>query len=413
MSKKGKSLVDALVFHQAKEAVDRITKIPEKEDNKKDHDHIRIISISDKDRESIGAESEQDQNKNTKRSDMEQISIPSVPDKEHKKISPKEQQHITVPETTKNIIKGAASVSLSKSQSDVYLWLSDRGLKGEFNKPEIQQTLSMPYITVRKAIAKFELLGIIELKYDKCLKTYDYSLNPKVNIKFSKNSRIIAGSDQNHDNIGSEPLNSSSSLLNKTTANSKIEKILNDHPEFGYWRQKGLTKKQIEEWIKVAGCDLESMIKYLCYCRYEMVDLGVEESKPVKKVYDWFFRIIEKTGHYPKPKGYRSYEEKEIERQKNILEEKQKHLSELQELREKEKVIERDIQFEKMLKDSKSELHKRILGMLNNYSRKLKPNSTGFIRSMRIAFDEYMDKEEQKEFEEFRSVVDAGKKADS
>lgn len=130
-------------------------------------------------------------------------------------------------------------------------------------------------------------------------------------------------------------------------------------------------------------------------------------------MYDWFFRIIEKTGHYPKPKGYRSYEEKEIERQKNILEEKQKHLSELQELREKEKVIERDIQFEKMLKDSKSELHKLILGMLNNYSRKLKPNSTGFIRSMRIAFDEYMDKEEQKEFEEFRSVVDAGKKADS
>jgi len=89
MSKKGKSLVDALVFHQAKEAVDRITNIPEKEDNKKDHDHIRIISLSDKDRESIGAESEQDQNKNTKRSDMEQISIPSVPDKEHKKISPK------------------------------------------------------------------------------------------------------------------------------------------------------------------------------------------------------------------------------------------------------------------------------------------------------------------------------------
>ena len=35
MSKKGKSLVDALVFHQAKEAVDRITKIPEKDDNYK------------------------------------------------------------------------------------------------------------------------------------------------------------------------------------------------------------------------------------------------------------------------------------------------------------------------------------------------------------------------------------------
>jgi hypothetical protein len=76
-------------------------------------------------------------------------------------------------------------------------------------------------------------------------------------------------------------------------------------------------------------------------------------------------------------------------------------------------VIERDLQFEKMLKDPESEIHKRVLGMLNNYSRKLKPNSKGFIRSMRIAFDECMDKEEQKEFEELRSVVDTEKKADS
>jgi hypothetical protein len=413
MSKKGKSLVDSLVFHKAKEAVDRITKIPEKEDNIKDQEHIRIISISDKNKDRTGAGLEQDQNKTTKRSDMEQISITSVPDKEHHKISTKEQNHITVPESKKNINKGAVSVSLSKSQSDVYLWFSDRGLKGEFNKPEIQHSLSMPYITVRKAIAKLEVPGIITLKYDKCLKTYEYSLNPKINIKFSKKSRIISGLYQDQNNIGAEPPISSSSLLNKTTTKSKIETILGENPELGYWRQKGLTKKQIEEWIKVAGCNLENMIKYLCYCRFEMVDMGVEESKPVKKVYDWFFRIIEKTGHYPKPKGYRSYEEKEIERQKNFLEEKQKHLSELRELREKEKVIERDLQFEKMLKDPESEIHKRVLGMLNNYSRKLKPNSKGFIRSMRIAFDECMDKEEQKEFEELRSVVDTEKKADS
>jgi hypothetical protein len=411
MSKKGKSLVDSLVFHRAKDAVDRVTKAPNKEDNIKDQDHIRIVSISDKDRDSIIAESHQDNNKITEKSDKDQINIPFVSDKEHHKISSKDHSDINIPKDKKNITNGAVSVSLSKTQSDVYLWFSDRGLNGEFNKPEIQHSLSMPYITVRKAISKLEILGILELEYDKCLKTYDYSLNSKVNIKFSKKSRIISGSNQDQDNMGADSLISSSSLINKTTTKNEIEKILTENPELGYWRQKGLTKKQIEEWMKVAGCDLESIIKYLGYCRFEMVDLGVEESKPVNKVHDWFFRIIEKAGHYPKPKGYRSYEEKEIERRKNIFEEKQNHLSELQELREREMVIERDIQFEEMLQNPKSELHKRIFGMLNDYSRKLKPNTKGYIRSMRIAFDEYIDKKEQKKFEDSRSVVDAEKKA--
>jgi len=183
MSKKGKSLVDSLVFNQAKKAVDRVTRIPKKDG--KNSDHIRIISGS-----------EQDQDNITKGHDTEQIHIMSVSPKEQYKVSPKDQYCITIPETGKSITKGTTSISLSKSQSDVYLWFSDKGIKGEFNKPEIQHSLSMPYITVRKAIVRLEMLDIIKLKYDKCLKSYEYSLNPKVNIKLSKKSRIISLKEQ-------------------------------------------------------------------------------------------------------------------------------------------------------------------------------------------------------------------------
>ena len=56
-------MVYSIVFQQEKEAIDRFTKIPEKDDNIKEQDHIRIISIPDKDRISIGAGTEQNQNK--------------------------------------------------------------------------------------------------------------------------------------------------------------------------------------------------------------------------------------------------------------------------------------------------------------------------------------------------------------
>ena len=56
MTKKGRSLVDSFVFHKAKEAVDHVTKPPEKE-----QDHIKIISGSEQEHNNIikGADKEQ------------------------------------------------------------------------------------------------------------------------------------------------------------------------------------------------------------------------------------------------------------------------------------------------------------------------------------------------------------------
>ena len=182
------------------------------------------------------------------------------------------------------------------------------------------------------------------------------------------------------------PFNSSSSL--KKTTTKKIELILNNHPEFGYWRQKGLSPKQIEQWIKTTNfCSVETMIQYLCYCRFEMVDLGVEESKPIKNVFNWFFKIIEKAGGYPKPKDYKSHEEKQLETEREIVAQRKKEAQEAKELYQAKIEAEQDKKFWNMMNDPGSDIYKQCFDCLNPFAKKQHTTGKGFEMSMRATFD--------------------------
>jgi len=179
----------------------------------------------------------------------------------------------------------------------------------------------------------------------------------------------------------------SSSLYIETTTIKKIEIALNNHPEFGYWRQKGLTSKQIEQWIKTTNCSVEIIIQYLCYCRFEMVDLGVEESKPIKNVFNWFFKIIEKIGSYPKPKGYKSHEEKQLEVEREIVTQRKKEAQEAKELYQGKIEAEQDKKFWNMINDPGSDIYKQCFDALNSFAKKQPTTGKGFEMSMRAAFN--------------------------
>jgi hypothetical protein len=249
----------------------------------------------------------------------------------------------------------------------------------------------MPYITVRKAINKLEVIGIIELSYDSCQKIYEYKINKNKRLKLAKNINTISGSYQDQSNIGSQSLISSSSINNTTTNETK--KILLNHPELGYWRQKGLNAKQMTDWMKVAGCSYESIIQYLCYCRFEMVDKNLENTKPVENVFNWFFKILEKTGSYPKPKDYKSFKEKQLEQDRQIAEHKEKEAQEVKELYRRKLKAERDKEFWKMMDDEGCELFKICFERLNEFQKKRK-KGRGFEMSMRKVFDDFMDGDE-------------------
>jgi hypothetical protein len=200
---------------------------------------------------------------------------------------------------------------------------------------------------------------------------------------------------------------SSSSYINNKTTTTKSEfhnstnddlaaiaQVLATHPELGYWRQKKLTPQQIKKWMELTGASLESMIQSLCHCRFEMVEMDLEQQREIKNVFNWFYRIIERAGFYPRPKDYQSFEEKQIAMEKKLLAEKQERARVLAELRRQKIAAEREIAFQEMLADPSSELYQLCFSRLNKFTQETKLVSL-FERAMRDAFEQVMDEREQ------------------
>jgi len=371
MPKKKKSLVDSFVFRQAKEAVDNLSG-----SQKDSHKKSSIISVS-----------EQHQKNSRKESDKDHVKNSSKPVTDHINLSLKDHDYINSKNKIKSIRKVSAPLSLSKKQSQIYLWLKNRGETGEFNKPEIQNSLSIPYITVRKAIEKLVTIDVLQLDYDNCQKIYYYKLNLNKKIKLSKN---ISLSDQDHIRIISSHLNNSSSLSNKNTTTLKnIETILSSDPELGYWEDINLKPKQIQKWIEELQISLEDVIESLKHCRFDLIDNGLLESKPVRDPLSWIYKRLKQYGFYHAPKGYISLEDKALKRAKERLKKKQERAKELAAIREAELETERRIEFEKMLNDPECELYKTCYAKLNNVEKRLK--NKGFVRCMRSAFEKLVE----------------------
>lgn len=359
-------MVNAFVFRSAKNNIDKITKNSRKTDN---HDGSSIVSGSYQDQTGIVPVSYQSKTVIGSPSDQEKIISGSYQD----------QDHIT-------------TVPLSARQQQVYDWLLENGLKGTFTKPQIQIATGIPYITIRKALIKFQNTGILTLKYDTCQKITSYQFNSDKQIqKYQKDQ------DQDQNGSGSyqdqnSSLISSSSFSIKNTSAVEIELILADHPEFGYWRQKGLTAKQVSEWIKMAKCSVENMIQYLCYCRFDMVDMGVEESKPIANVFNWFFRVLEKSGGYPKPKGYKSHQEKQIEQEKAAVAKKEQEIEDLKKVWRQKYEKERELEFWQIMNNPEGEEYKNCFDRLNHFMKKKeKKGGPAFEAAMQAAFNEMIE----------------------
>lgn len=166
-----------------------------------------------------------------------------------------------------------------------------------------------------------------------------------------------------------------------------MESILNTEAELGYWREKGLTEKLMLHWLEKTGCSFEVIIRSLKYCRFELVDMGLEESRPVRDVFNWFFRRIEKVGFYAKPKGYKSQEENQLEIERSIVAEREKQTKELKELFDRKKKAEEDIRFWAMMNDPEGEAYKTTFAKLNSFEQRLK-SGKAFEAAMEGAFGE-------------------------
>ena len=278
---------------------------------------------------------------------------------------------------------------MSKNQITIFSFLIDN--KSRITTLEtISNRTGVPYGTVRGVIRKLvqkKCLSPPQRYRDGAAQGFSYNVDEEVCQQF-KNHKYYRQSGGHYDeqSIGQSNrqsdeqtvcqtgkqtvclISSSSSLIKKPT--TWLDDELAKNLELGYWRQKGLTSKQIQNWIDSTGCDPDLIIQYLCYCRYELVDLGLEESKPVNNALNWFFKIIEKNCSYPKPKGYKSFPERQIEEKTRLLEKKRAEVEELKNIERALAEAEIKAKFLEMMAQPDSDLYKKCFDGLNDFEKK-------------------------------------------
>jgi len=227
--------------------------------------------------------------------------------------------------------------------------------------------------------------SVYDLYQDVCKRFIDVRW-PEILKKYGDPPKIVIKSnstkDQNDDNKTLIKSNSTNIKL------SEIETMLESHPELGYWRQLKLTAKQVQSWLRITCCNLDVMAKYLSYCAFDMIDN--EKQKSLKKTpFDYFFRVIENSGQYPKPNSYKSYQQKQIEDMEILIAEKEAEAKKIEELRQKQWKIENDLEFQKMMNDPECELYKKCFDNLNSFSKTLK--GIGFEKSMRVSYEKIIN----------------------
>lgn len=178
----------------------------------------------------------------------------------------------------------------------------------------------------------------------------------------------------------------SSSKDLKTTTD--LETLLKTDPELGYWQEKGLQSQQVLKWMEETGMSQLIMLQSLKHCRFDMVDREIEETKPVQNVFNWFYSIIKRSGHYPKPTAYKSWAEKMMEIEQALLDEQEAEIRRLEELRTRKYKLEAERKFQEMMSNPESETYKAVYARLSKFERDL-GEGIPFEKAMRARFDEH------------------------
>lgn len=224
---------------------------------------------------------------------------------------------------------------LSPQHRKVYQYFAEKK-EGFTTVKTMEGQTSIPANTIYKAFNRLRELNLVEITKEN---------GPRKGIVF----RVLRSPDSQVKPAGQEKTQIlkpemetvfSSSQIKRMPELSDIQDVLSSHPELGYWRDKGLTPALVQQWMRAINCSLTSMVAFLCYCRYDLVNLGMEKITPANNVFNWFFDTILKHGEYPMPKDYRSFLDLEIEREKALLEEIRQKEKELENLKKEKKELE-------------------------------------------------------------------------
>jgi hypothetical protein len=275
-------------------------------------------------------------------------------------------------------------IGLSGKQKLILAYLVERE-DGVVSLKEMEQDLSIPYGTIR---------GSIRILHNKKFITkptlYRNGLFQGIRYRITENARRHSdehSDSRTHGQTLAQTLCfiSSSSFLKETTT---IESVISTSPDLRYWHEKGLTAKQFNTWLDTAQCGPETLTQYLAWFAFDATENGIEESKKILNVFNWFFRILKKSGAYPKPGNFKSHTDRMLAQERELVEQEAAKLKELQQLREQKAQIVIDTEYETMISDPECELYQECLKALNKYQRKGK----AFDEAMKRAFVEKHEK---------------------
>ena len=168
-------------------------------------------------------------------------------------------------------------------------------------------------------------------------------------------------SDGTYDDLS--PFSSSRETKTTTTESTALDEYLKD-PELGYWKDKGINNRQVNSWSEEFQMPVEQLIQSLKYCRYDMVVLNQEEEKQISNPMNWFYKVMQRSGLYPKPNGYRSLAEIRVEQMEQAA-------KEAAEVRNRQIAAEQEMAFQKIMSAPDGVEYKALIAKVDSFAREM------------------------------------------
>ncbi len=272
-----------------------------------------------------------------------------------------------------------AWLPLNANQGMILLFLYEQG-NGLTNMDIVVAETGIAYGTARKAIDVLVSEGYIISKSQHnghAFRGFEYTLNNHLCSLYVARIKEEQPDGQPSWQSFSQPIKQPGGLAtrqaNKQTTVSFSSRINNPttteyplaDPELGYWKGKGLTSRQVEKWAEEFSMDVELVLQSLKHCRYEMVVLNLEEEKNIENAMNWFYKVMQRSGFYARPKEYKSMAEIRAE-------EMERTARDMVEARERQAAAEFELEFQRILDDPGSDEYQQLFDQLSDFEKQLK-----------------------------------------
>ena len=211
------------------------------------------------------------------------------------------------------------------------------------------------------------------------------SQHPILHSVIDSASHPVTSPSHLHAPLSSKVLDLKENLTTKPSRTSLLDGDL----ELAFWKAEGVTDRQFQAWLDEFQLEAEELSTSLKYARFEILEQ--EKKGDIKKsAQNWFYKIMQRTGFYPRPAQYSSLEEiraEEILANRKRVEESQRIIA----------AADLEVRIDKLMTDKSSPLYRSKLMLISEFSREnmSEGNEACAIIELREMFKDHLLKSEE------------------